>query len=550
MISEGYLFFLFIFIHFHGCICKCSDNNISFFFHLTDYLSPTRPPPTIPLKQVGPQAIPAPVNAPNTDIHDIYAYHSVDEFGNPYSEVHEDIRKGPKGLVNPGASLVPHPVALAALHEAPGSHFVGAPTLPLHENVVMHLSGEKETKGQKSSANEADGDSTTTENMPDNVKDDRYQTHFVEVDKDTKGKSLKTYSISHGGLNVGESIGENFNAHHEDNHAPAPNNDAEGAKVEKDREQHREEMRVNSHDEHRNHDHHVTNELHKPQHYDHTYLDLPRHGHLQESGVTLEKQSTIEAQASERSNVVANHNQTDDYNKNGNQRSGEMTSVEEDKKNIKAIGQMLTMFGKATKTLSNKIIRNANKFITSEGKTPYIPQPAQHAINNARSHSDKGKSPAPEPPHKISEVKQLMENLNNLTSKLTSTMLGFANANSLTGVKKDALKTLDDDALKKAEDDDYKQFTDHQKHAYKTWRRQALINFRRRNPDKPIPRNTVSLSDNSLCPKFCRLFCDPWCVKIGCCKLSPEKLNVYKEIEREAAATTLDDKSALKAGNV
>ena len=129
-------------------------------------------------------------------------------------------------------------------------------------------------------------------------------------------------------------------------------------------------------------------------------------------------------------------------------------------------------------------------------------------------------------------------------------MLGFANANSLTGVKKDALKTLDDDALKIAEDDDYKQFTDHQKHAYKTWRRQALINFRRRNPDKPIPRNTVSLSDNSLCPKFCRLFCDPWCVKIGCCKLSPEKLNVYKEIEREAAATTLDDKSALKAGNV
>lgn len=441
--------------------------------------------------------------------------------------------------MNPGASLVPHPVALAALHEAPGTRFVGAPTLPLHESVVMHLSGEKENKELKNSADE-DVDSTT-ENMPDNVKDDRYQTHFVEVDKDTKGKPLKTYSISHGGLNVGESIGENFNAHHEDNHAHAPNNDAEAAKVEKDGEQHREGMRTSANDEHRNHNNHMTNELHKPQHYDRSYLDLPKHGHLKETG-TFEKQSTIEAQASERSNVIDNHKQAEDDNENGNQSSEEVMSDEENSKNIKAIGQMLTMFGKATKTLSNKIIRNANKYINSEGKTPYIPQPAQHAINNARSHSDKGNSPALEPPHKIAEVKQLMENLKNLTNKLTSTMLGFDNANTLTGVKKDALKTSDDS-------DDYKQFTDHQKHAYKSWRRQALINFRRRNPDKPIPRNTVSLSDNSLCPKFCRLFCDPWCVKIGCCKLSPDKLNVYKEIEREAAATTDNDKSALNAGN-
>ena len=439
------------------------------------------------------------------------------------------------------------------MHEAPGTHFVGAPTLPVHESVVMHLSGEKEKSKPKSSTD--DDDETTTENMSENVKDDRYQTHFVEVDKDAKGKLTKSVSINHNGLNVGESIGGDFNAHHEDDHVPAPNNDAEAAKVEKESEHHREEMKTSPHDEHHNHDNQVTNELHEPQHRhvaaaDHTYLGLPSHSHLERSGGLLEKQSTIEAQASERSNVLTNRNPAtsasndDSNNEEGSQSGEEVTDGEENKKNIKTISEMLTMFGKATKTLSNKIIRNANKFITNEGKAPFIPQIAQHATSNARSNPNKGNAPAPQPPHKIVEVKQLMESLNNLTNKLKSTMLGADNSNSITGVKKDALKLADD----VDDDGDYKKFTEHQKHAYKSWRRQALVNFRHRNPEKPIPRNTVSLSDNSLCPKFCRLFCDPWCVKIGCCKLSQEKLNIYKEIEREATIPAAD-KSAISAGN-
>ena len=543
---------------------------------LLDYISPTRPPPTIPLKQVGPQAIPAPVNSPNTDIHDVYAYHSVDEFGNPYSEVTEEIRKGPQGMVNPGASLVPHPVALAALHEAPGMHFVGAPTLPIHESLVFHPSGEKDveksTELKKLDGPSDDQDSPTTENMPENVKDDRYQTHFVEIDKDSKGKSMKTFSISHSGLNVGESMGGGAS---EETHAQAPNNNAEAAKVEQDREHHREEMRASPHDEHHNHDSHVTNELHEPQHRvandgvhtshhvdDRNYLDLPSHAHLENSGGLLEKQSLIEAQASERSSVDKNPKKvlrSKNMIKNGNQSSRDLATVaagEDDQKNIKSIGALFRMFDKASKTISTKIIKNANKIIVNEGQIPYFPKIVQHASSHARSRHDPDDKLVLEPTHKISEVKQLMENLKNLTNKLTSAMLpgGGDNAQSTTGIKKDALKADKLASVKNESknfedigEDDYKKFTDHQKHAFKAWRRQALINFRHRNPEKPIPRNTVSLSDNSLCPKFCRLFCDPWCVKIGCCKLSQEKLNVYKEIERERNSE--QGKSAVGAGN-
>jgi len=72
-----------------------------------------------------------------------------------------------------------------------------------------------------------------------------------------------------------------------------------------------------------------------------------------------------------------------------------------------------------------------------------------------------------------------------------------------------------------------------QKDAYSAWRRKALVNYHNRNPSQPLPKNTVSLSKNSLCPGFCKLYCDPWCIKIGCCKTTQDQMEMFENIEKE-----------------
>eukprot|EP00111_Clytia_hemisphaerica_P003787 TCONS_00010866-protein len=504
------------FVDHYYCACPLSFRGVN----CEDYISPTKPPPTIPLKQVGPQAIPAPMNAPNSDIRDVFTYRSTDQYGNPYSETHEEIRKGPQGLVNPGASLVPHPVALAAMNEAPGTHFVGAPNLAEHGDVIMHSSREDDKAVVSTSTSEDE-----IKNLPENIKDDRYQTHFVEVDKDNEGHEYKHKSLSHNHLHVGESVGVGEYAQQKH----APNNDEEAGKVISDVEKHHEEIKENSHQQH-DHDEHISNEKHVPQNVfvDHSYLDLPHHARQHEqSSKTFETKQTIEAQASERSKLDRPDAETSEMSKQNLNRNGSPSSDDDNKSNIKTIGDMLKMFDQATKTLSTKIIKSANKVMLREGKAPYIPQVEKSGKSNSNHQSRSGQiGNATQSP--FSEMKHFMQNLYNLTNKITNINNAKSGVGaSMKGVKKHALG---------ATDDLYKHFTDHQKNAYTSWRRQALINYHARNPGKPVPRNTVSLSENSLCPKFCRLFCDPWCVKIGCCKLSQEKLNIYKEIEEKQEA--------------
>jgi len=477
--------------------------------------------------------------------------------------MHEEIRKGSQGLVNPGASLVPHPVQLQALHMEPGGKFVGAPATN-HDGIILHISDREDDKPVSSSSiSSEEGESKT---MPENVKDDRYQTHFVEINKDNEGHSLKHPSVAHSGLRVGEAIHGGDYAHEGGN--GLINNDAEAEKVVSENKHHREGMKENIHEN--PHDEHEVNEMHKPLNHDLSYLALPQHKHEREAlqtGNPEVQNSVVDEQASERSILAPKpaFSQTEtgiarsilpaklspqQPIQNGNKSSAATlnttkngTDLDDIKGNMKAIGDMLKMFDKATKTLSSKIIKNSNKIMIKEGKTPFIPQAAKVEPNNARTKGVE-EPPAPAPPTKkegpnlipeahpesanVAVVKQMVQNLYNLTSRITNTIA--KNAQTLAGVKKDELAY---------HQDLYKNFTDHQKGAYKAWRRQALINFHERNPNKPIPRNTVSLSENSLCPKFCRLFCDPWCVKIGCCKLSQEKLNAYKEIERKQSEAQL-----------
>ena len=543
-----------------------SFRGFSLFTLFPDFVSPTKSPPTIPFKQVGPQAIPAPINAPNTDIHDIYTFHSVDQFGNPFSEMHEEIRKGSQGLVNPGASLVPHPVQLQALHKEPGGKFVGAPATS-QSGIILHSSDREDDRSTSHSVSSISSDEGEVKNIPENTKDDRYQTHFVEINKDNEGHSIKHPSLAHSSLRVGEAMHGGEYAHESKN---APNNEEEAEKVIVENKNHREAMKENTREH--PHDERVENEMHRPLNQDHSYLALPHSNHEQEAPQTgnaeVVKSPVVEEQASERSKLAQkpSFGQTEtgtarsilpakispptNQIQNGNQSSAATTNgtqdVDDIKGNMKAIGDMLKMFDKATSTLSSKIIKNANKVMIKEGRTPFVPKQSKIEPNNARTTGVEQALPTPPQPSKkegpnlipeaheenknIAVVKQMVQNLYNLTSRITNTITN--NANTLAAVKKDDLGR---------QHDLYKNFTDHQKGAYKAWRRQALINFHERNPGKPIPRNTVSLSENSLCPKFCRLFCDPWCVKIGCCKLSQEKLDAYKEIEQR--------QSLLNAGN-
>ena len=50
---------------------------------------------------------------------------------------------------------------------------------------------------------------------------------------------------------------------------------------------------------------------------------------------------------------------------------------------------------------------------------------------------------------------------------------------------------------------------------------------------KQVVENSFYSSKKHGCPEFCRFFCDPWCIKVGCCKGSPDQINLFKEIEKE-----------------
>jgi len=492
--------------HYH---CSCPESFKG--QNCEDFVSPTRAPPTVPFKQVGPQAIPAPVNAPTSDIHDVYTLHSYDEFGNPYSEMHEETRKGSEGLVNPGASLVPHPVRLHGMHSEPGSAFVGAPTFPTHDGIIIHQDGDDQKPALTVSG---DGDK-----LPADAKDDRYQTHFVEVNKDEYGKKIHNHGNS---PNIGKEMGAGEYAPTPSN--PVPGNEEEADKVLSENKHHREEMKENAHQHHQ--DDHVTNEKHIPQHHD-KYADqrsdlAPKPSRTRTGTARsivlvtekIDKQNTTAAATGDKQNGSL---------------SGEV-SEDESKQNMKAISDMLKMFDKATKTLSDKIVKNANRVMVKQGKTPYRPQATHVEDNSARTpqqqigdlKQDTNLRAEDHQASSVPEVSQYLKNIDSLSKSLMSNIAKNVAIATKTGVKKTVLGQ-----------DSYRHFTNHQKDAYKSWRRQALLNYHARNPGKPIPRNTVSLSKNSLCPKFCRLFCDPWCVKIGCCKLSQEKLNIYKEIERK-----------------
>ncbi|XP_065651760.1 uncharacterized protein LOC101239050 isoform X2 [Hydra vulgaris] len=48
-----------------------------------------------------------------------------------------------------------------------------------------------------------------------------------------------------------------------------------------------------------------------------------------------------------------------------------------------------------------------------------------------------------------------------------------------------------------------------------------------------VMKNSFKKLNKYGCPSFCGYFCDPWCIKVGCCKATSDQLSVFKEIEKE-----------------
>lgn len=478
--------------------------------HIIEFINPTKAPPTVPLKHVGPQAIPAPINIPLNEIHDVFTIHSYDENGNPYSEMHEEIRPGKEGIVNPGANLVPHPIAMAMHPLETGNDFVGSPAIESTNPFVMHTDNEDSSKPTLA---EKPAD------IPETTKDDRYQTHIVEL---TKNKDPEEHTHSPISPNVGKPIetGDSISpAKAISLENPRPHNEAEADKVLADHKHHKEEAKEKSvehtHDEHQANEPH-TNEAHKPVLHDVHNKKLEEstddkvttvEGTKEENTALIHttKNEKVNEKPVERSGVIPkNEEQNSEDTRDSPKKKGNATLVPEDHtvSKVEEIGKMLQNFDNVTKALSDNIVKNSQELTGSSGtKKDSVSEDTETADGRAN----------------VKAIGKLLKNFDNVTKSLSDNIV--RNAHRVTGTKKDATFI--------------KEWTQAQKDAYTLWRRKALINFHMRNPDKPIPRNTLSLSKNSLCPKFCRFFCDPWCVKIGCCTLSAEKLNIYKQIEEE-----------------
>ena len=75
--------------------------------------APTKPPPTIPIKHEGPQAIPAPDNIPTSELHEIFQEKYQDTNGHEVTSTHETIKPSTEGNSNPGVAMVPHAIPLS-----------------------------------------------------------------------------------------------------------------------------------------------------------------------------------------------------------------------------------------------------------------------------------------------------------------------------------------------------------------------------------------------------------------------------------------------------
>lgn len=445
--------------------------------------------------------------------------------------MHEEIRPGNEGIVNPGANLAPHPITLGLHHVEPGNHFVGSPTFDSGSSFVMHTDEDETAKQPPLPEKPAD--------LPENTKDDRYQTHMVELTKDKNKEEDAAHTHNPNSLNVGKPVATEEAITPEKALAlenPRPHNEAEVDKVLADHKHHREEAKEHPHEH--PHDEHQTNELHTNEAHEPHYYDDNTHGdghhniaetsddkiNAPPSDVTKEENSAASLERApteekvtekpvERSGVIPKVKPSNVENDQGDKRENtNLVSEDHTVSKVEEIGKMLQNFDNVTKALSDNIIKNAEKIRGTQGTKK------DSVSNDAETAEVRGNLvPQDHSTSKVKEIGKLLQNFDNVTKTLTDKIVN--NVHRVTGTKKDVTFL--------------KEWTQAQKDAYTQWRRKALINYHMRNPDKPIPRNTLSMSKNSLCPKFCRFFCDPWCVKIGCCTLSEEKLNIYKQIEQE-----------------
>ena len=465
------------------------------------------------------------MNAPTNEIHDVFTVHSIDENGFPYSEMHEEIHPGSEGIVNPGANLAPHPVPVNGLHLEPGNTFVGSPTFANTNDFVMHT--DKEDPPKPPAPNKPS-------DIPESTKDDRYQTHIVEVTHAKPDEEVQhnPHTPNTGkALQPAETITPEKTLHLEN---PSPHNEAEVDRVLADQKEHRNEAKQHQSEHHHHDEQHGTNEMHtneahEPQFHDHYSDDHhKRDGTVDyvsskqnvanttdkessDNGVLFTDQDISPAEKNE-VKTLTNHTKTESGKK---RETTSLVPMDNDSSKVQEIGKILKNFDNVTKTLSDNIVKNAKKLkgaskkdsLGSKKDTEEDDMLSARADLIAEDHTTSN----------VKHIGSLLKKFDNETKSLSDNIV--KNVHRVTGTKKD--ETF------------LNQWTMAQKDAYTQWRRKALINFHMRNPDKPIPRNTLSLSKNSLCPKFCRFFCDPWCVKIGCCTLSVEKLNIYKQIEDE-----------------
>ncbi|XP_057309020.1 abnormal pharyngeal pumping eat-20-like isoform X2 [Hydractinia symbiolongicarpus] len=476
--------------HYH---CSCSSGFRG--QNCEEFVAPTKPPPTIPLKHEGPQAIPAPDNIPSNVIHELFAVHTADSNGNTETTFHESV--GSDVDSNPGVVMVPHLANAGPLPNMESHNpFVGAPTQDSNDKFVFHSGDEDKNKPEeepKKSKN-VSSDSITG-------NDDRYQTHLVEVskNKDTKG-----------GVHVGKAIPETSEPISLGN--PHPEDDSKADKVLSDAKLHTEKVKQ----EHTDKVNEINTKVHGTETGSvHSITSSDIHNDIHNT--------VIENADDTQTIVVKNANLHSEYERPTE--SGHVRSIVKSIENTNASSSTnSTNFINNEISTNNEPVNNATSSIV--GKPLEKPSVVKQTINDIKVNQETKE----ENDKAINTVNQINKEIQNKASEAKQLA-----ENEAAKVKANA--RLQAQRINNTPSNIMNNFTQ-QKSAYIEWRRKALKNYHKRNPDKPLPKNTLTLSKSSLCPEFCRTYCDPWCVGIGCCKTTKDQYAMYRKIEelKKAAA--------------
>ena len=546
---------------------------ILFPFLLLAFMAPTRPMPTVPVKAIPPQAIPPPQNTPENEIHEMSIHQYINQDGKSITQVHESILPGTEGVVNPGINLVPHPNRKDSKPDGfRRKPFIGS---PISDNIITHSPNEKEGNSNK----------TLQTIKPTTGDDDRFQTHVVETNTTNTKIGVRATTGEPVGLVVQRFTTPEIKRSKNDRPdiPDFTSDEPESLIINKVTPLYRKaigEAAKNS-DILKNYykleERHKKESLEENPRFDYLHLHEAHGGVVAEKNIERDYLHLSEARADKHDVYFTEKTSADDIH------VGQSDDVKGSRKTHKDEEVVTPQFehqifnADIINNNNNTVAQNAfpNKYqSTSVAERSDVHDPPKiHATKETDENINHHEIPFEEPKQNIQSISdhakfqfnKTVESINTAKENAADVMAENATKQEINqqqqveekadqiyaGVKagiknlpnmpqeKDradnTISTINSQIQQKMQQAKVNNFWEdklsNQKDAYSVWRKKALINFHKRNPNKPLPKNTVSLSKNSLCPGFCKLFCDPWCAKIGCCNTTPEQENILKKIK-------------------